>query len=212
MKYRESLLPSEHIKDINYVIDKDICTLSWLWPKGINSVYICCTKENEQISIEDVTKDNSKLYTRDEYMVFNGYHERISQIGRYTYSIYPLIREGGEILLINQDSNYNRVTVCTGRVKISYSIKEKNKLFNGKKIVKIIVYPETPLDKEVLCYVKKGGAYPCSTSDGMMFPFIQNFKAGENIMPEIEISKNEYIRVFLIDSRVYGEIYELIRR
>ncbi|KPU43312.1 hypothetical protein OXPF_27530 [Oxobacter pfennigii] len=211
MRYREQA-SFEQIRDINCVIDGDNCILSWLWPRGIDSVYICRTAEDEKIDIDKVTKENSKLYTKNEYMEYNGYHERIEGIGRYTYTLYPMVREDGELYLIDQDGINNKISVRTGKIHIVYSVKERKKLFTDKKTVRITVCPEAPVDKDAICYVKKSGSYPQNSSDGIVFPFIQDFTAGENIMPEIEMDKNEYVRLFLTDSSINVGLYELIGR
>lgn len=212
MKYREQSSPSEQIKNINCVTDGNRCTLSWLWPRGVDFVYIYRAKYGDEFSIDDITRENAKLYTRDEYMEYGGYHETSNDIGRYTYYIMPLVRENGEMLLINQNASDNIVTISAGKVRINFSVKEKIKLIGGRKIVRITVTPDAPVLREVLCYVKKAGSIPTGVKDGMVFPFLQDFNAGENVMPEIEIGRDEYIRLFLTDNGAYGDIYQLIFR
>jgi hypothetical protein len=72
------------------------------------------------------------------------------------------------------------------------------------------IMTETALDKELLVYVKKIGSVPISIDDGTMYPFVRDFPAGKTEQPEIEIGKDEYIRIFFSNGRKSAEIYELI--
>ncbi len=202
----------EQIKDLEFTTDGHIFTLTWMWPYGVDSVYIFGTGENEDIQINMPQKYNGKLYTRDEYVEFNGFHGRITSIGRYKYSIFPYIKENGQMVLVNQNGVDNCITVSTGKIHIEYLVKERGKLFSNKKLVTIIIKPESFVPKDVLCYVKKVGSMPACKEDGLVFPFIEDFNSGVNTMPDIEIYKNEYIKVFLTDGEKYGDTYELFRK
>ncbi|MNI95240.1 hypothetical protein D3C73_1534800 [compost metagenome] len=69
---------------------------------------------------------------------------------------------------------------------------------------------EAPVPKDVLCYVKKRGGHPASKEDGVLFPFVQDFAAGRNALPPIEIAKDDFVRIFFTDGRSYGQYYELV--
>lgn len=201
----------EQIKNLEFTTDGHTFTLTWMWPYGVDSVYIFETKENEDIKL-GMAEKYGKLYTRDEYVEFNGFHGRVTNIGRYTYSIFPYIKENGQMILVNQNGVDNCITVSTGKIHIEYSIKEKRKFFSNKKLVTIIIKPESFVERDVLCYVKKAGSMPISKEDGLVFPFIEDFNSGVNIMPDIEIDKNEYIKIFLTDGKKYGDTYEVFRK
>ncbi len=213
MEYREPLLPVEQIRDLSYFIDKEKLIIRWLWPYGADSVYIYKASEAEgDISIHHITEENAKLYTKDEYKEFYGYHKTIDSIEKSTYWIFPCIRENGKLLMINQNGIDNKISISTGKINIYYSLKEKKRIFGGIKTVIITVICDAPVKKDVLCYVIKSGGSPIHKEDGKSCSFHQDFEIGVNEFPEIEIRKDDYVRIFFEDGKKYGEIYELTRR
>lgn len=197
------------IAALSGVIEDNLCTLRWLWPAGVQAVYI--HKANaDRSAAEPTSAAGLKLYTKDEYKANNGYHDRIDGIGRIIYTVYACINVGGEQLLVRQPDESNRKIISTGKAKIRYSLRMKSGLFKKYKTVEIQVVTEVPLAKEVLCYVKKQGGYPANREDGTVYPFVVDFAAGRNSLPAIEIGKDDYVRLFLTDGQKYGHLYELI--
>ena len=41
----------------------------------------------------------------------------------------------------------------------------------------------------------------------MQFQFISDFVAGDNLLPEIEVAKDEYVRIYLSDEIEHKEVY-----
>lgn len=190
-------------------MEDDRCTLRWLWPAGVQAVYIH-KADADRSAAEPVSAAGLKLYTKDEYKANNGYHDRIDGIGRIVYTVYACVNEDGEQLLVRQPDESNRKMISTGKAKIRYSLRVKGGLFKKYKTVEIQVTTEVPLAKEVLCYVKKQGGYPSNREDGTVYPFVVDFAAGKNSLPAIEIGKDDYVRLFLADGQKYGHLYELI--
>lgn len=190
-------------------IDEDRCTLRWLWPAGIQAVYIHKTNVDRSTD-EPTSAAGLKLYTKDEYKANNGYHDRVEGIGRILYTVYASLQVDGTQRLVRQADGGNRQAISTGKAKIRFAIRMKSGLFKRYKTVQIQVASEVPLPKEVLCYVKKQGSFPTSREDGTVYPFVSDFAAGRNILPEIEVGKDDYIRLFFTDGQRYGHLYELI--
>ncbi len=72
------------------------------------------------------------------------------------------------------------------------------------------IMTELPLDKELLCYVRKRDSVPISLTDGTWFPFVRDFPAGKTELPEFDIGKNDYIRIFFNQGNKSAEMFELI--
>lgn len=200
------------ISNLDVHIDKSEYTITWKWPKDIEFVFIVKLDEYENFSINNIDKYKIKMYTKEEYKEFNGYVKKIKSIKQYVYIVFPGIQSGEDLLLVNQNNNNNKLLVSTGSPEIVYRIKEirdLKSLFSSERKVQIIVSSEVPLKKDVLCYVKKKGEYPVSLEDGICFDFIDDFDIGTNVLPEIVINKNEYIRVFIKDFNRYGNVYKL---
>ena len=211
MEYRERTSSGGQIKDIQGFVDGDKLVLKWLWPNGIDFVYIYKSCEDEAATADMINNNNARLYTKEEYKEFYGYYERINEIEKITYWIFPCVKENGKLLLIDQNGIDNRITLSLGKANIFYSIKEKRRLFKDTKIIKIIVRCDKAIEKEALCYVIKSGASPINKDYGKCYSFNQDFNVGRNQLPEIEIKKDDSIRIFFQDGKKYGEIYELIR-
>lgn len=78
-------------------------------------------------------------------------------------------------------------------------------------MVQMQVFCEVDLPREALCYVKKKGSIPVNNEDGMQFQFISDFVAGDNILPEIEVAKDEYVRIYLSDEVEHKEVYGIYK-
>lgn len=71
-------------------------------------------------------------------------------------------------------------------------------------------YGRSARGTDVLCYVKKRGGHPAGKEDGILFPFVQDFAPGRNVLPPIEIGKDDFVRIFFTDGKKYGLYYELV--
>lgn len=203
------------------------CTLRWLWPRDAEAVYIqrlsgsgivdpAAANEEYAPAAADGQDDQApsaaglKLYTREEYKAANGYRDRLDQFGKMGYVIHLVVDHNGEQALLRQPDGRNRIEVSAGRAKIHYSIRQQGSWLSKRKTVRIEVHAEVPVARDVLCYVKKEGGYPANREDGIVYPFAEPFQAGRNELPAIEMGKNEYVRLFFTDGRMYGQMYELI--
>lgn len=212
MQWEAETNPDRYIRDTAYRMHEDQAVLTWHWPDEIPCVYVYRAQPGQAFDPSDVNPQQLRLYTREEYKVNSGYHERIEGVGRFAYSIIPCLLEAGKPVMRIQPNSENVVLVSSGKSKIYYSIKTRKQWFGKFQSVQIEIITETPIPKEALCYVKKEGAYPARKDDGTQFAFIADFEPGRNIMPEIEIKKSEYIRLFFTDGRKYGELFELVRK
>ncbi len=200
------------IQDLSYNLEKKSFTIRWKWPSHIDIVYILKINIFRDFSLENIKEENVKIYTRDEYKEFNGYVETIKEINQYKYFLFPGVERENEIILLKQNDGKNEIVVTTGTPEICYEIRELksfSSLFSKEKRIEIAIYSEVDLKKDVLCYVKKQGSYPSSKDDGICFEFVQDIYAGENIMPEIMVNKNEFIKLFIKDTEKYGNAYNL---
>lgn len=196
------------IKDISYSIKDDYCTIRWKWPNQVDYVSVVKTSVGQKAD----PIESGKLYTKEEYKAQNGYTEKIEHIGKFEYTIYPYLTGYYERTLGKQLTKENRIIIITGKINTYYSILEKPRWFSNKKIVKISIQAEQSLSKEMFCYVKKKGSYPIDKEDGMMFQFIEDIKPGQNKFAEIEVDKDEYVKLFLADGKRFGDIHSLIKR
>ncbi|RJE89640.1 beta-mannanase [Paenibacillus sp. 1011MAR3C5] len=210
MQYKVAEEGSPLITGLARMIEEDRCTLRWIWPAGVEAVYI----GQRLIDDEDVSEEDEigslRLYTKAEYKANNGYVCRLDRARMYRFTIYILMeREEGAILLKQRDGE-NRMEVSAHRAKIYYSVSERSGLFRKHKSIQIEVRTEVALGSDVLCYVKKQGGFPANREDGLMYPFVAPFSAGRNVLPPIEVDKQDHIRLFLADVRKHGHLYELI--
>ncbi len=211
MRYIEATSGTPMISDLSCQVQEDRCVLRWHWPPGLRAVYIARTAADiAPQAAAHQPGSGLKLYTREEYKANGGYSTRLEGIGRYLYTVYAVLEEDGEPLLVRQPAGDNEIAVSTGRAKIRYAVQYKNSWFKPVKAVTIRIAAEVPVPKEALCYVKKQGSAPASRDDGMMFPFVSDFAAGATVLPPIEVGKQEYVRLFLSDGKQYGQLYELI--
>ncbi len=210
MKWVEESNPAHFIRDVGFHIQEEQCVITWHWPAEIPFVYVHKSLPEQAFDLAQLSDTHLRLYTREEYKALGGYRETIEGIGRYAYRIFPGTLDNGAPVMLIQGNQDNVIVVNTGKTKIYYSIKQKKQLFGKYKSVQIHIFTELALPKDVLCYVKKEGAAPMRKEDGTQYAFINDFAPGRNILPEIEVKKNDYIRIFFTDGRKYGEIYELI--
>jgi hypothetical protein len=209
MRFIDAEDGSPVISGLTRTVEENRWTLRWIWPGGIEAVYVG-KKAAEQL--EDDTPDTRhlKLYTKAEYKANNGYHSRIEGVGLFVFTVFACLEGSAGPQLILQPNRENRIEISAGRAKIYYSIASKGGLFRKFKTIQIQVTTEVPIAKDVLCYVKKQGSYPANKEDGMLYPFVAPFAAGKNVLPAIEIGKEDFIRLFFTDGRTYGQTYELI--
>ncbi|WPC39291.1 hypothetical protein [Clostridium sp. JS66] len=212
MKLIEFTNKEQQIQDLSYNLDKKSLTIRWRWPKDIDIVYILKMDIFEDFQLDNINEKNVKMYTREEFKEFNGYVETIREINQYRYFIFPAIEQENEITLLKQNDGKNEILVTTGTPKICYEIKEVRSFgsfFSKEKKLQICIYSEVNLSKDVLCYVKKQGSYPLSKEDGICFEFIEDIYAGTNVMPEITVGKNEFLKLFIKNTEKYGNMYNL---
>ncbi|MBU3191638.1 hypothetical protein K9O30_05540 [Clostridium bowmanii] len=209
MNMRELEGLEEGIKSLKCEMEKERFIIKWKWTEGCDIVYIFKSKALDDIGIEAITKQNTKIFTREEYAEFNGYTESIREINQYKVMIFKGEQINGELTLVKQQDGENEVIVCTGKPNIFYKIIEHKSLFSKSKKINMRIMCDAPLKKEVLCYVKKHGNYPTSKDDGIRFDFIGDFNPGINEMPGIEISRDEFVKIFIKDINRYGSAYNL---
>ncbi|WP_054938929.1 hypothetical protein [Paenibacillus ihuae] len=209
MRYAEDNASAPAITDVAARVEDRFCTLRWRWPDGVQAVYIHKASA-EMPDHGELPPSGMKLYTREEYKANNGYRDRMDDIGLIVYTLYARLEGNGEIVLVRQRDGANQTTVSAGKARIYYSIVQKKALFGKQKTVHMTITAETPVPKDVLCYVKKRGGYPASREDGVLFHFVQDFAAGRNALPPIEIGKEDFVRIFFTDGRKYGLYYELV--
>lgn len=208
MEFRQPFSDEEKIHNLHSEIHEDCYYLKWKWNENIDFVYIYKAKVNGNINKNDVLQQKPKIFTKREYIEFNGYKENIIETGRFIYFVFAASKEDNGIVLIQQDGN--EIEVCTGKSNIYYEIKYKNKFFSKSKEVSITIKADGDMPRDVLCYVKKQGSLPVDKNDGIGYSFIKDFESGVNILPNLVINKDEYINVFFNDGKKYGKIYNLI--
>jgi hypothetical protein len=202
--------PSHEIRDLKSTVRDSEVHLSWFWSNEIDFVYIYKTTADHVKPISELEDGELKFYTREEYKVNQGYVSRLESFGRFAYRIFPCQKRDGQLFVFKQENENNLITISGSRAKIYCSISYKNRLFQSRKKVKMSIMTELPLGKELLVYVKKSGGVPVSIDDGTVYPFVRSFPSGKTAPPEIEIDKNEYIKIFLSKGMQAAQKYELI--
>ncbi|WP_144554206.1 beta-mannanase [Bacillus sp. X1(2014)] len=202
--------PDHEIKDIKKTIRDSEVHLTWFWSKSVDFVYIYKTTSDHIKPIHELKLQDLRLYTREEYKANQGYLGRIDGIGRTAYRILPCQKREGKLIVFNQENDHNLIYISGSKARIYYSISYKNKLFQARKKVQMSIMTEMPLEKDLLVYVKKNGGVPVSVEDGTVYPFVRGFPSGKTVPPEIEIDKNEFIRIFFNDGKKSAPSYELI--
>ncbi|TBL80982.1 hypothetical protein [Paenibacillus thalictri] len=203
--------PSQRIDNITGQRQQDECLLNWNWPKNVQYVYIYTFQDEEELPPEQLDVKNLKLITREEYKMMGGYRERIGFVGARSYRCFPCVMNDGELILLKQQDNRNLLQIGGVRAQVRYSIKYGWGLFSKRKSVLLKLFCEKQVPREALCYVKKSGSEPINREDGIVYPFPWDFTIGEHYLPEFEVGKQEYVRIFFTNGKRYGEAFELIR-
>ncbi len=210
MEWSGSVQDKKRITDIRHYIQDNECIMTWKWPEGISYVYVHGHHMDAETPRGRPLDEEMRLYTREEYKARQGYRVKLEGIGRLAFRIYAAERENGVMVVNRQEDSDNLLVFSSGKAKIRYSIKYGIALFRKRKPVSISLHSEVFVSREALCYVKKEGTVPASNEDGVVYPFIHDLNPGRNTLPDIEIGKQDYIRLFFTDRRKYGELYELI--
>lgn len=198
------------IENLASRVEDRMLTLRWHWPGGLQAVYIHKGPEGEGVPEGEIPPGSLKLFTREEYKAGAGYHDRLEEVGPVDYTVFARIEENGEALLVRQRDGANRITVSAGKARIYYAISRKRGLFRKEQTVQMTITAEVPVSREALCYVKKRGGYPEGKEDGILFPFVRDFTPGRNVLPPIEVGKDDYVRIFFTDGPRYARYYELV--
>lgn len=190
--------------------EEDKIILNFKWPNSLE--HICVYKKSILKSDEiDETKPYRK-YTKEEYVKFGGFIDYVTEVGLIHYIICPHILEGDKAYVIWSHNEENSIDISTGKIEIRYTIKEKKKLFSSRKTIQMTLFCDTEIPRELICYTKKRGEIPLNNQDGSRFQFVQDFNAGQNILPEIEVDKEEYIRIYLADNIAHQELYWIYKQ
>ncbi|CAG7645722.1 hypothetical protein PAESOLCIP111_05006 [Paenibacillus solanacearum] len=199
------------IRKLTFQLQDTDCLLTWQWPKGVDAVCIFGFNGDQTGPSPEVPEpERMKLFTREEYKAHSGYRVRLDRFGRWGYRVFPCVLLDGRRTALRQLDEDNLVFARAGRAKIRCAVRYGGRWFGKYKTVRMELYCEVPVPKEALCYVKKEGGYPVHKEDGIVYPFLHDFAAGRTVLPEAEIGRNSYIRLFLTDGRMYGDLYELI--
>lgn len=198
------------IRNVTCHLQGDEYIINWHWSEEVPCVYVHKSRYEEPIHPDEINASELKLYTREEYKVHKGLREKAEGIGRYTYRIFPCRLENGRPIMLIPNGDAHIIHVSAGRAKIRYSFKRRGGLFGQRQSLQIRIFSEIPIAKDVLCYVKKEGSPPAHKDDGTQYVFIRDLEPGANLMPEIEVRKKDFIRLFFTDGKKYGELYELI--
>lgn len=185
--------------------------LTFKWPNTLENLYIY-----KQDILQEAPLNWEKpyrRYTKEEYARFGGFIDQDLEMAMSKYILCPYISSDkqGENYIVSYKDSSNEIQVINHQIEIKYDIKEKKKLFSTRKQVRMQVFCEIPIPKEYLCYVKKKGNIPIGLEDGMKFQFITDFEPGDNVLPEIEVDKDEYVRIYLTEEVPYKEAYRIIR-
>ncbi len=210
MNWREEISEGQQIRKLTYDLQENECMIHWHWPEEIPCVYIYKSPADAPFRPEEVALSQLKLYTREEYKTNGGYRERLETTGRFAIRVFPCVLAEGRPQLLYQSNDENLLLIRGGKSQIRYQLKQKSSWFGKTQSVQIRIHTEVPILKEVLCYVKKTGEMPLHKDDGTQYAFLYDFQPGQNLLPEIQIGKNDFIRLFFTDGKRYGELYELI--
>ncbi len=198
------------IRDMKKTIQGSEIHISWFWPREVDYVYIYRAPSDNLRPISEITESDLLFYTREEYKANHGYIGRIDAVGRYALRVFPCQKQDGKLVVFGQENNKNLVYLTGSKAKIYFSITYKNKLFQPVKKVRMSIMSELSLNKDLLVYVRKKGSVPVSIADGTVYPFPNDFAAGESVQPEIEIGRNEFVRIFFKNGSTSAQIYDLI--
>jgi hypothetical protein len=202
--------PNHEIRDIKKTIIDMKAHVQWYWPSGIDFVYIHQTPADPGESLNEFEPHDLKLYTREEYKANQGLLINLDPMGQIALRIFPGKKVDGHLIVFRQDNDQNRLSINGSRAKVYFSITYKQRLFQTRKKVKMIINTELPVSKEQLVYVKKSGAVPLSLEDGTIYPFVRDIVPGKTILPEIEINKQEFVQIFPSKGNDAAQPFELI--
>lgn len=197
------------ISDIKAKVEHGKVTLNFKWPNELENLYIY---KQSLMNGEEIDWDKPyRKYTKNEYASFGGFVDQAEGCAVSRYILCPYIQDDFERYIIDYKDDRNEIKVISQQIQIGYEIQEKKKLFSTRKLVQMHVFCELPLPQDYLCYVKKKGSIPVGPEDGMRFEFISDFMAGDNVLPEIEVDKDEYVRIYLTDEVPYKEVYRIVK-
>lgn len=210
MRYAEVNASAPGITDVTSQVDDRFCTLRWRWPDGVQAVYIHKTSaEAADMGTGDDPPIGMKLYTREEYKSNNGYRDRLDEIGLISYTIFARLAENGETALVRQNDGVNRVMVSAGKARIYYSIQQKRPYSENKRPYIWRLRQKCPWHG--MSSVMSRNVEGIRQGKRMVFSsFVQDFAPGRNVLPPIEIGKDDFVRIFFTDGKKYGLYYELV--
>jgi len=198
------------IKQTSAQVQNGESVVTWMWPKGVESVYVYSFSDGTEQPPETLGPRQLKLFTREEYKTRLGYRERVEHFGVQGYRIFPCLMRDGKLAPLKQTDAHNCVRVSGGKAQIRYQIKYSRSWFAKYKKVRIQLFCEIAVPRDVLCYVKKEGSAPVNKDDGITYPFMSDFASGRHVLPDVEVGKDDYIRLFFTDGKASGQLYELI--
>ncbi|WP_342433047.1 hypothetical protein [Neobacillus sp. FSL H8-0543] len=202
--------PGYEIKNLQGTIRDSEIHLTWFWPKEIDFVYLYKASADDFPTVDELTASDLRLYTREEYKTNLGYIGKVEAFGKFGFRIFPCQKLDGELKIFRQENEDNLLFISGARAKIHFSISYKNRFLQGRKKVKMTIMTELPLDKELLCYLRKRDSVPISHEDGTWYPFVRDFPVGKTELPEFDIGKNDYIRILINQGSKSADLYELI--
>lgn len=197
------------ITDIKVRLEEGKVILTFKWPNELEQIYIY-----KQSMLCEETIDWEKpyrKYTKNEYASFNGFIDKREGEAMCRYVLCPYIQNQEEAYIVQFEDKCNEVEIITQKIEVRYQINEKKKLFSSRKTIQMSVFCETKLPRDYLCYVKKKGTIPTGIKDGTCFQFISDFEPGDNVFSEIEVDKDEYVRIYLSDDVPFKEAYRVLK-
>lgn len=210
MRIREPIDATEQITEMKSFVKEPNLVIKCKWPRGID--VLCMFKTNYQVNktLEELIKmQKPRIFTKEEYLNYDGILFRIDEINLYRYYAYPCEKQDSELTVINQNNADNVLVSATGKANIRFKVIEKKKPFSNRKKLTISITTDTYVPRKILCYIKKRGGVPESINDGTKFNFLEDFEPGKTDTAAIDVAKDEYVKVFLSEGKVYGEIYDL---
>lgn len=197
------------VADIRVHLEERKVTLSFKWPNELENLYIY---KKSLLKEEEINWDKPyRKYTKSEYARFGGFVDQNLESAISLYILCPYIQDSFESYIVRYEDHCNEVEVIAKKIEVRYQINEKKKLFSNRKIVQMSIFCETELPKDYLCYVKKRGSIPIGIEDGTCFRFISDFEAGDNVLSEIEVDKDEYVRIYLTEDVPFKEGYRVVK-
>ncbi|WP_052339669.1 hypothetical protein [Gorillibacterium massiliense] len=203
-----------HISGVDCRTQDGSSILTWDWPGSLRYVFLYgYAPGTGGVGAQRLPESGAagmKLYTREEYKANGGFRERIDRIGFYRYIIFPCVRQEGELLVYRQTDGENEVAFSLGKAVIRCSIEYSGGWLGRRRTARMTVSTEVPVPKETLCYVKKAGSLPLSIDDGVRYPLLFDLSPGRNRLPDIEIGRDDCVKLFFTDGKAYGGTFDLI--